>query len=58
MNLRRLRALGGKRRQLYLSYKRIVAFEQHEAAVIMQKIARRFLVRVHTYLRSDRYIVI
>jgi len=59
MKIRRQRALGGKRRQLYLSYKRIIAFKQHEAAVMIQKNARRFLVRVPLrFLRSDKYIVI
>jgi len=55
MYLRRKQALGGPRRILHLSYRRIVAFEECEAAVTIQKIIRGFLVRV---LLSDHYIEI
>ena len=57
MQLRRERALGDRKFRMYLSHKRITAYQEHEAAVTTQKIARGFLVRLQTYRTSEKYII-
>lgn len=57
MQSRRERALGDSRWRNYLNHKRITAYQEHEAAVTTQKIARGFLVRLHTYHTSEKYII-